>query len=116
VLTLDAKLSLNTFLAFWFALLIWSVYFIFTNGRLYVQWPRLVPLEFAPDVGGTKRDGYAAMEKGEVRGHKRETSISPGKGPRGMLGLLFGRWVPGRGGGDEMEVVGVGKEGRAHAE
>src|SRR5438046_10504825 len=52
----DAKLPLNAFLAFWIAALIWSIYFIFTNGKLYVHWPRLVPLDFAPDISGTRQD------------------------------------------------------------
>ena len=58
----------------------------------------------------------AALEKGEGRGHKRELSGSAPKGPVGILGTLFGRWAPGKGGGEEMELVGIGKEGRAHAE
>jgi hypothetical protein len=33
-----------------------------------------------------------------------------------MLGSLFGRWAPGRGGGEEVELVGLRKDGRAHAE
>jgi len=42
--------------------------------------------------------------------------VAPPKGPVGILGALFGRWAPGRGGGEEVELVGVGKDGRAHAE
>jgi hypothetical protein len=112
----DAKLPLNAFLAFWLAAFIWSIYFIFTNGKLYVHWPRLVPLDFAPDLSGSKRDGMASLEKGEGRGLKREITLSAPKGPVGVLGMLFERWAPGRGGGEEMELVGVGKDGRAHAE
>jgi hypothetical protein len=115
-LTLDAKLPLKAFLAFWFAIFVWSLWFIFANGRLYVSWPRLVPLDFAPDLTGFKRDKMAALEKGEGRGHKRELSVGPPKGPAGILGALFGRWAPGKGGGEEMELVGIGKDGRAHAE
>jgi hypothetical protein len=100
---------------FWLAVFAWSLYFIFANGKLYVHWPRLVPLEFAPDIG-TKRDKIATLEKGEVRSHKPEISIPPGKGPKGIFGALFGQWVPGDGGGEEMESVGVFKDGRAHAE
>ena len=115
-LTLDAKLPLKAFLAFWFAIFVWSLWFIFANGRLYVSWPRLVPLDFAPDLTGFKRDKIAALEKGEGRGHKRELSVGPPKGPAGIFGALFGRWAPGKGGGEEMELVGIGKDGRAHAE
>jgi hypothetical protein len=111
---IDAKLPLNAFLAFWLAVFAWSVYFILTNGKLYVQWPRLVPLDFAPDFAGTKRDRMEILEKGEVKGHKRDVSISPSKGPVSILGTLLGRWAPGR--SEEIELVGVGKEGRAHAE
>ena len=113
---LDARLPLNAFLAFWVAVLGWSVWFITTNGMLYVHWPRLVPLDFAPDVSGVRKDRMASLEKGEGRGHKREVSVSPPKGPQGILGSLFGRWAPGRGGGEDVELVGVGKDGRAHAE
>lgn len=112
----DAKLPLNAFLAFWIVALIWSIYFIFTNGKLYVRWPRLVPLDFAPDISGVKRDGIASLEKGEGRGHKRDISVSAPKGPVGVLGTLFGRWAPGQGGGEDMELVIAGKDGRAHAE
>jgi hypothetical protein len=110
----DAKLPLNAFLAFWLAVLVWSIYFIFTNGKLYVQWPRLVPLAFAPDASGiTQRARRDSLEKGEVR----NVGISAGKGPAGIWGALFGRWVPGPGGGEEVGLVdGVGKEGRAHVE
>jgi hypothetical protein len=113
---IDAKLPLNVFLAFWIAVFIWSLYFIFSNGKLYVRWPRLVPLEFAPDFSRTKRDGVAILEKGEAKVHKREVSVSPPKGPVGILGTFLGRWAPGRSGGEEVEMVGIGKEGRAHAE
>ena len=89
---------------------------MFTNGKLYVQWPRLVPLDFAPDIRGLKKDRFAAMEKGESKGHRRELSIPSAKGAKGVVGLLFGRWAPGVGSGEEMELVGVGKDGRAHAE
>ena len=112
----DAKLPLNAFLAFWIAALIWSIYFIFTNGKLYVHWPRLVPLDFAPDISGTRRDGIASLEKGEGRGLKRDISVSAPRSPVGILGTLFGRWAPGRGGGEDLELVGVAKDGRAHAE
>jgi hypothetical protein len=115
-LNIDAHLPLKAFLAFWMAVFVWSIYFIFTNGKLYVHWPRLVPLEFAPDISGIKRDRMESLEKGEGRGHKRQVSVSPPKGPAGILGALFGRWAPGRGGGEEVELVGVGKDGRAHAE
>jgi hypothetical protein len=96
--------------------LIWSIYFIFSNGKLYVHWPRLVPLEFAPDVRALKGDKMAALEKGEVLKRKRELSVSASGGVTGMLRGVFGRYVPGRGGGEEVEFVTVGKEGRAHAE
>jgi hypothetical protein len=96
--------------------LAWSIYFIFTNGKIYVQWPRLVTLDYAPDILGYKRDNMASLEKGEGKGHKREVSVAPPKGPVGILGALFGRWAPGRGGGEDVELVGVGKDGRAHAE
>lgn len=109
----DAKLPLNAFLAFWLAILIWSIYFIFTNGKLYVQWPRLVPLAFAPDITGLKRSRRDSLERGE---HKRDVSVSAAKGPAGILGALFGRWVPGPGGGEDIELLGVGKDGRAHVE
>ena len=89
---------------------------MFTNGKLYVQWPRLVPLEFAPDIRGSKRDRFVAMEKGETRSHKRELSIPSAKSAKGFFGLLFGRWALGVGGSEELELVGVGKDGRAHAE
>ena len=112
----DAKLPLNAFLAFWIAALLWSIYFIFTNGKLYVHWPRLVPLDFAPDISGIKRDKMASLEKGEGRSHKRETSISAQKAPKGILGTFFGPWASGRGGNEEMELIGVAKDGRAHAE
>ena len=56
------------------------------------------------------------LEKGEGKGHKREASVSPPKGPKGILGTLFGRWAPSHGGGEVVEVVSVGKESRAHAE
>ena len=110
---IDPKLPLNAFLAFWFAVFIWSLSFIFAKGKLYVHWPRLVPLDFAPDVSGGKRDRFASLEKGEGKGHKREVS---GQGPVGVLGTLFGRWAPGLGGGEDVELIGVGKDGRAHAE
>lgn len=113
---LDARLPLKAFLAFWIAILAWSVWFIVQNGKLYVHWPKLVPLDFAPDISGARRDRMASLEKGEGRGHKREVSVSPPKGPQGILGALFGRWAPGRGGGEEVELVGVGRDGRAHAE
>ena len=112
----DARLPLKAFLAFWLAVFAWSVYFIFANGKLYVRWPRLVPLDFAPDIIRIRRDKMASLEKGEGRGHKREVSVSPPKGPVGILGNLFGRWAPGRGGGEEVELVGLGKDGRAHVE
>lgn len=55
----------------------------------------------------------ASLEKGEERiGRKREMSVSAPKGPVGILGTLFGRWAPGRGGGEEVELA----DGRAHAE
>jgi len=45
---------------------------------------------------------------------KREVKVSPPKSPVGALGALFGRWIPGRGGGEKVEVMGgVGKD---HAE
>jgi hypothetical protein len=110
-------LPLNAFLVFWVVVLIWSIYFIFTNGKLYVHWPRLVPLDFAPDISGINRDGIASLEKGEGRGHKGDVSVSAPKGrPVGILGTLFGRWAPGRSVGEDMELVGVGKDGRAHVE
>lgn len=113
----DAKLPLNAFLFFWLLVLVWSIYFLFTNGKLYVQWPRLVPLEFAPDVSLVRKVSRTeAMEKGETKGHKRDVSIAPAKGPSGVLEALFGRWAPGKGGGEEVEVVGYEKDGRAHAE
>ena len=112
----DAKLPLNAFLSFWFAALIWSIYFIFTNGKLYVHWPRLVPLDFAPDISGIKRDGTVSLEKGEGRDHKGDIGTSVPKGRVGILGKLFGRWTHGHGGGEDMELVGVSKDGRAHAE
>jgi len=116
--TQDAKLPLNAFLAFWFAILVWSIYFIFQNGKLYVQWPRLVPLPFAPDVGvggGMQRSRRDSLEKGE-REHKRDVTIAAGSGLAEVWGALFGRWVPGPAGGDDVDLVGIGKEGRAHAE
>jgi hypothetical protein len=109
----DAKLPLNAFLAFWIAIFIWSIYFMVTNGKLYVQWPRLIPLAFAPDIAGMKRSRRDSLEKGE---HKKDVSVSAARGPAGILGALFGRWVPGPGGGEEIELVGLGKEGRAHVE
>ena len=113
----DARLPLKAFLAFWVAVFLWSAWFIVNNGRLYVHWPRLVPLDFAPDLTGVRRDRLASLEKGEGRGHKREISVSPPKGPAGIWGALFGRWLPGHyGGGEDVELVGVGKDGRAHAE
>jgi hypothetical protein len=112
---IDAKLPLTVFLAFWFAVFAWSLYFIFANGKLYVHWPRLVLLEFAPDIS-VKRDRTTSLEKGEEKSHKREISISPPKGAKGLLGTLFGRYAPGHGGGEEMELVGVEKDRRAHAE
>jgi hypothetical protein len=104
------------FLAFWLAIFAWSVYFIFSNGKLYVRWPRLVTLDFAPDISGAKQDRVGNLEKGEGRGHKRDVIVSPPKGPVGMFGSLFGRWAPGHGGGEDVELVGLGKDGRAHAE
>lgn len=89
------------------------------NGRLYVHWPRLVPLDFAPDVSGlSRRDGLASLEKGEQKPrHKREVSVSAPKGTQGIWGTLFGRWLPGHyGGGEDIEVVGEKRDGRAHAE
>jgi phosphatidylinositol 4-phosphatase len=110
---IDATLPLQAFLAFWAALFFWSVYFITTNGGLYVHWPRLVPLDFAPHISG-QADRVAALEKGEGTRHKRDVSVSAPRGPAGVLGMLFGRWAPGHyAGGEEVEMVGVG---RAHAE
>jgi hypothetical protein len=57
-----------------------------------------------------------SLEKGEGRSHKRETSISAQKAPKGVLGTFFGRWTSGRGGNEEVELIGVAKDGRAHAE
>lgn len=113
----DARLPLTAFLAFWFALFIWSMWFIINNGPLYVHWPRLVPLDFAPDLSGFRRDRLASLEKGEEKPrHKREISVSPPKGPQGIWGALFGRWLPGHyGGGEDVEIVGERKD-RAHAE
>ena len=112
---IDAKLPLSGFLAFWIAVLIWALYFIFANGKLYVQWPRLVPLEFAPDFPRLKGDKIAALEKGEPR-RKSEVSVPPPAGVRGYLGTLLGRYAPGYGGGEEFELTGAGKDRRAHAE
>ena len=115
--TQDAKLPLNAFLAFWLAIFVWSIYFIFQNGKLYVQWPRLVPLPHAPDVGvgsRMKRSRRDSLEKGEQE-HKKDVGVA-GSGIAGIWGALFGRWVPGPGGGEEVELVGVGKEGRVHVE
>ena len=56
-----------------------------------------------------------SLEKGEGRIHKRERSVSTPKRPVGILGALFGRWAPAHG-GEEVELIGVGKDGRAHAE
>ena len=109
----DATLPLGAFLAFWIAIFLWSIYFIFTNGKLYVQWPRLIPLAFAPDMAEMKRSRRDSLEKGE---HKRNVSVSTARGPAGILGALFGRWAPGPGGAEEIELFGVGKEGRAHVE
>jgi hypothetical protein len=93
---------------------LWSVWFIVTNGRLYVHWPRLVPLEFAPDITGRKRhDRFTVLEKGEGKGHRRDASVSSLKGSSGVLGALFGKWVPGAGRGEDVDVLGVG---RAHEE
>lgn len=113
---IDAKLPLNAFLAFWIAVFFWSLYFILANGKLYVRWPRLVPLDFAPDFTGSKRDGMATLEKGEAKDHKRELVVSSPKGVAGIFGIFLGRWAPGRSSVEEVEFVGVGKEGRAHAE
>jgi hypothetical protein len=109
----DARLPLNAFLAFWIAIFIWTIYFMVTNGKLYVQWPRLVPLAFAPDIAGMTRARWDGLEKGE---HKRDVRVSATRGPTGILGALFGRWVPGPGGGEEIDLVGVGKDGRVHVE
>jgi phosphatidylinositol 4-phosphatase len=115
----DTRLRLTTFLAFWLAIFLWSVWFIINNGRLYVHWPRLVPLDFAPDLSVFQRDRIGGLERGEGEEkprHKREISISPPKGPKGIWGALFGRWLPGHyGGGEDVEVVGERKD-RAHAE
>ena len=114
----DAKLPLNAFLFFWMLVFAWSMYFLFANGKLYVQWPRLVPLDFAPDISSLRRSvsRTEAMEKGEPKGHKREASIAPAKRPAaGLLGTLFGRLALGEG-REEVEVVGYEKDGRAHAE
>ena len=75
-----------------------------------------MPLDFAPDISGIKKDGIASLEKGEGRGHKGGIAVSAPKGPVGILGTLFGRRASVRGCGEDMELVGVGKDGRAHAE
>lgn len=56
-----------------------------------------------------------SLEKGEGRSYKRGRSVSTVKGPVGIFGTLFGRWAPGHG-SEEVELIGVGKDGRAHAE
>lgn len=112
----DAKLPLNAFLAFWLAIFAWSLSFIFTKGKLYVNWPRLVPLEFGPDISGKTKDRMIALEKGESKGHKREVSTSQPTVSKGILGALFGWRTPGHSNGEDADLVGVWKDGRAHAE
>jgi len=107
----DPKLPLPVFLVFWFGVLAWSLYFIFSNGRFYVRWPRLVPLEFAPNVVG---DDVTEFGNGDGTTFKRQVKVSRPKSPDGALGALFGRWIPGRGGGEKVEVM--GEEGKDHAE
>ena len=61
------------------------------------------------------KDRLASIEKGEAKSRKREISISSGKVPKGVLGVLLGRWAL-SGSAEEMEVTGVPKHERAHAE
>jgi hypothetical protein len=56
ITNVDARLPLKVLLAFWLAIFTWSNYFIFSNGKLYIRWLRLVPLDFAPDISGAKRE------------------------------------------------------------
>jgi hypothetical protein len=107
----DPKLPLPAFLVVWFGVLAWSLYFIFSNGRFYVHWPRLVPLEFAPNAVG---DDRTELENGDRTIHKRQVKVSPPKSPVGALGGLFGRWIPGRGGGEKVDMM--GEVGKHHAE
>ena len=108
---LDPKLPLLAFLVVWFGVLAWSLYFIFSNGRFYVRWPRLVPLDFAPNAVG---DDRTEVENGDRTICKRQVKMSPPKSPVGALGGLFGRWIPGGGGGEKVEVM--GEVGKHHAE
>jgi len=107
----DPKLPLPVFLVFWLCVLAWSLYFIFSNGKFYIRWPRLVPLEFAPNAVG---EDITESENGDGTVCKRQVKVSPPKSPTGALGMLFDRWIPGRGGSEKVRAT--GEERKDHAE
>ena len=56
-------------------MLAWSVQFILNHGRDYVQWPSLLPLEFAPNY--QKSATYAAKPRHRDMGKQLKTQIMP---------------------------------------
>ena len=102
--------AILAFFAFWVAVLVWSLYFIFVNGKLYVRWPKLVPVEFAPKLKG---DDTTAIESGNGTSYERSVKRSAPRSFGDAFAMLLERWAPSRGGDEKVEVV---KDEKVHAE
>ncbi|KAK9358094.1 SacI homology domain-containing protein [Lipomyces starkeyi] len=67
----DAKLSIRLFIGIWLVLLGYSLYFISKHGLAYVNWPRLVPLDYVSEQevvhpGTGKIKGWVMSEKSKI--------------------------------------------------
>ncbi|KAK9458096.1 SacI homology domain-containing protein [Dipodascopsis uninucleata] len=67
----DAKLSIQMFIGLWFCVLAYSLYFISSHGLAYVNWPRLVPMDYVSEQevvnAGTGRiTGWVMSEKNKL--------------------------------------------------
>ncbi|KAK9446669.1 SacI homology domain-containing protein [Limtongia smithiae] len=67
----DARLSIRLFIGIWLVVLGYSVYFIQKHGLAYVNWPRLVPLDYVSEQevvhsGSGKIKGWVMSEKSKI--------------------------------------------------
>ncbi|KAK9459294.1 SacI homology domain-containing protein [Lipomyces oligophaga] len=72
----DTKLSIRLFVGIWIIVLGYSIYFISSNGLAYVNWPRLVPLDFVSEQevihsGTGKITGWVMSEKAKLENRIR---------------------------------------------